>query len=141
MLKKTVTFEDYDGDEVTETFYFNLSKAELVELEVEFDGGLAKFLQRIIDDGNVANMIEQFKRIVLLSYGVRSEDGKRFIKNDQVREEFTQTAAYSAVFMELATSDQAAAAFLMGVLPKDMAQETQKALDAEATPVETTPSV
>lgn len=147
MLKKQVTYEDYNGDQVTETLYFNLSKPELLDLEVEFDGGLARFMQKIIEAQDVKQLIAQFKKIVLLSYGQKSDDGKRFIKNDQLREEFEQSAAYSEVFMELATDDKAGIVFLTGVLPKDMADaalEEQKKLDAAAAAQkteDTTPSV
>lgn len=127
MLKRDITYETFDGEKITETFYFNMSKAELIELEVEFDEGLAKMLQNIIKTKNNKEIIRIFKRIILLSYGKKSEDGKRFIKSDEIREEFSQTQAYSDLFMELASDDKAAVTFLVGVLPKDMATEIEKA--------------
>jgi len=120
MLKRNITYKDFNDEEVTETFYFNLSKTELIELEVSYEGGLQGAIQRIIEAKDERALVMEFKRIVLLSYGERSADGKRFIKNDQLREEFTQTAAYDALFMELATDEDAAAKFIQGILPADM---------------------
>lgn len=123
MLKREITYEDFDGNQVTDTFYFNLNRTELIELEVGYDGGLQAALLRIIESKDNKNLISEFKKIILQSYGVKSEDGKRFIKNDKVREEFTQTAAFDALFMELATKDDAAADFIKGVLPKGFVGE------------------
>lgn len=127
MLKHTITYEDFNGEMVTEDFYFNLSKPELIDLEVEIDGGFARMLQTIIKSENTKEIIKQFKRIILMAYGVKSEDGKRFIKSDNLREEFSQTNAYSEMFMRMATDDKAAAEFLQGVLPKDMQGEFKNA--------------
>jgi hypothetical protein len=123
MLKREITYEDFDGQTVTETFYFNLTKTEIVQLEVDYDGGLETTLRRIITTEDVKALMREFKKIVLLAYGVRSEDGKRFVKNDELREAFTQTAAYDALFIELATNDEAAAKFIQGIIPKDLAAE------------------
>lgn len=133
MLKRNITYKDFNGEEVTETFYFNLTRTELIELEVSYEGGLQAAIQRIIEENDPKKLIMEFKRIVLLAYGVRSEDGKRFMKSDQIREEFSQTAAYDELFMELATDDDAAADFVKGIIPSDLVQ-------AVAT-VETVPDV
>lgn len=122
MLKKTITYEDFNGEEVTEDFYFNLSPAELVELEVSAQDGFAETLKKIIAEENGKLIIEHFKKIILLSYGQKSEDGKRFIKSQELRDAFSQTNAYSALFVELATSANAAADFINGVVPAKMAQ-------------------
>lgn len=122
MLKKNVTYEDFNGDSVTETFYFNLSKAELLELEVGFQGGLAETIQKIVKTNDNKTLFDIFKKIVLMSYGVKSDDGRRFIKDDTLREEFMQTAAFDAIFMELATNDKAAADFINGIVPKDIGE-------------------
>lgn len=127
MLKRTIRYEDFDGNTVTEDFYFNLSKSELIELEVQYEKGLADTLQDIVKENDAKNLIAEFKKLVLLSYGVKSEDGKRFIKSDALREEFAQTPAYDALFMELATNDEAAANFIQGVVPKDMGAAIEKA--------------
>jgi hypothetical protein len=120
MLKKPITYTDFDDKEVTEDFYFNLTKTELMTLEAETPGGLAASLQRIGQTRDFNRIVAEFKRIVLAAYGERSEDGKRFVKTDQIREEFQQTAAWDALFFELATSAGAAEAFVKGVFPKDL---------------------
>lgn len=127
MLKRDITYEDFDGDSVTETFYFNLSKSEIIELEVAYQGGLQETLQRIIKTNDQKRLIEEFKRIILLSYGERSDDGRRFIKSDELREAFSQTAAYDSLFIELATNAESASVFIKGIIPKDFAKEVEKA--------------
>jgi hypothetical protein len=126
MFKRDVTYEDFDGEEVTETFYFNLSKRELIELEVEYKEGLQDALQRIIKANDNKTLIFEFQKIVLLAYGIKSDDGRRFIKTPTVKEEFSQTAAYDSLFMELATNAEAASAFINGIIPKDIAQAAEK---------------
>lgn len=121
MLKKEVTYENFDGEKVTEAFYFNVSEAELMEMQFEHEEGFDQFLTRIVKAENISKLIKEFKKLLLFSYGVKSEDGKRFIKSDKLREEFEQTAAYSKLFMELATNDKAAAEFINGVIPKSLA--------------------
>lgn len=138
MFKRDVTYEDFDGEKVTETFYFNLTKSELIELEVNYEGGLREALERIIKSKDNKLLVAEFKRIVLLSYGIKSDDGKRFIKNDKLREEFAQTAAYDSLFMELATNDGSAADFIKGVVPKDFAKAITT---AEASSAPTMPPV
>lgn len=125
MLKRDITYKDFDGNEVTETFYFNLSRTELVDLELSYDGGLEAAINRIIESKDVKALINEFKRIVLESYGVKSEDGKRFIKNDEVREAFSQTAAYDSLFFELATNADAAADFVKGIVPFELTELSQ----------------
>lgn len=126
MLKKTITYTDFNGDEVSEDFYFHLSKAELVELEVSREGGLQEALKRIIETEDGKEIIAEFKNIILSSCGQRSEDGKRFVKNQAVRDEFESTEAYSALFMELVTDADKAAEFVRGVIPQDLAEEAAK---------------
>jgi hypothetical protein len=125
MLKKVIKYEDFDGNEVEDTFYFHLSKAELIELEVSYKEGVVEALKKIVASDDGAEIIAQFKKIILLSYGQRSEDGKRFIKSDQLREEFSQTAAYSQFFMDLATDAGAAAAFINGIVPASLARDLE----------------
>jgi hypothetical protein len=127
MLKRTIQYEDFNGNNIIEDFYFNLSKSELIELEVEYDGGLGQALQRIVANNDLKNLIAEMKKIVLLSYGKKSEDGKRFIKTEELRAEFAQTPAYDTLFMELATNDNAASAFIQGIIPKDMGDAVLKA--------------
>lgn len=120
MLKKTVTYPDYNGVERTEDFYFNFTKAEILEMEMGTTGGLAEMIDKIVKTKDGAAIIRLFKDLVLKAYGVKSADGRRFIKNDEVRDDFAQTEAYSIIFMELATNADAAAKFVNGVVPVDM---------------------
>jgi len=126
MLIRPITYENFDGETVTENFHFNLSKSEIIELQVSYKEGLEAALARIVRTEDKKQLVEEFKRIILLSYGERSEDGKRFIKNDELREAFSQTAAYDSLFIELATDDTAAAEFIKGIIPKDFAKEVEK---------------
>jgi hypothetical protein len=118
MLKKTITYTDYDGNERTEDFYFNLTKAEVAEMELSTDGGLKKLLEKIIATQDAKKVIEIFKDLILRAYGEKSPDGKRFIKNQEVRDSFAQTEAYSELFMELATNPEASIAFVNGIIPQ-----------------------
>lgn len=127
MLKKDITYENFNGETLTETFYFNLTKPELVELEVEFKDGFSELLKNIVETQDAKILVREFKRIILLSYGVRSEDGKRFIKNDELREEFSQTGAYDALFMEFVMDADKGADFIKGILPKDLASAVEAA--------------
>lgn len=118
MIKKTITYNDYNGVERTEDFYFNLSEAEVMEMELGVTGGMAEMIQRIVQAQDGPTIMQTFKDVVLRSYGVKSPDGKRFIKNDTLREEFSQTEAYSQLFMKLAMDSKAAADFVNGIMPK-----------------------
>ena len=118
MLKKTITYVDYDGKERIEDFYFNLTKAEITEMELSEEGGLIKTIERVVAEEDGAKIIEIFKDLILKSYGEKSLDGKRFIKSDKLKEEFSQTEAYSELFMELATNEEKASEFVNGIIPK-----------------------
>lgn len=117
MLVKKIKYTDYNGVEKEEEFYFNLNKAELMELEIGTVGGFGENIKKIVDSKDNAAILNTFKKLVLAAYGVKSEDGKRFIKSDKLREEFQQTEAYSELFMELATNADAASAFFNGIVP------------------------
>lgn len=118
MIKKTITYVDYNDTERTEDFYFNLTEAELMEMEMSTTGGLAEMIQRIVAAQDTPAIIKIFKELVLKAYGQKSPDGRRFIKKDELREEFSQTEAYSKLFMELATNADAAAKFVNGIMPE-----------------------
>ena len=120
MLKKTIEYTDYNDVKRKEDFYFNLTKAEIMEMELSTTGGLAEMIQKIIDTQDTPQIIKMFKDLVLKAYGEKSADGKRFIKNDDIRDGFAQTEAYSELFMELATDANAAASFVNGIVPKDL---------------------
>ena len=122
MLKKTITYTDYNGTERTEDHYFNLSKAELAEMEMGTAGGLAEMLNRIVAAQDAPAIMKVFKDLILKAYGIKSADGKRFIKSEEISTEFIQTEAYSVLFMELITDADAIAAFINGIVPADMAQ-------------------
>lgn len=126
MLKKTITYTDYNGTERTEDFYFNLSKAELAEMELEIPGGMTEMLKRITAAQDTPSLVKIFKDLILRSYGVKSDDGKRFIKSQQLRDEFSQTEAYSELFMALSTDANAASEFINGIVPADVAKESAK---------------
>lgn len=127
MLKKTITYTDYNGVSRTEDFYFNLSKAEVMEMEMSTAGGLAEMINRIVATQDAPAIIKIFKDLVLKAYGEKSLDGKRFMKVDADGKPlsigFAQTEAYSNLFMELATDADAAAKFVNGIVPADMAQQ------------------
>lgn len=123
MLKKTMTYTDFNGNTRTEDFYFNLTKAELLEMETSKDGGLTNFLQKIVNEQSVPKIMDYFKTFILMSYGQKSDDGRRFIKNAELREEFSQTEAYSDLYVKLATDADEAAKFVNSVIPQDMAKE------------------
>lgn len=123
MLKKSITYIDYNGNERTEDFYFNLNKAEIMEMELSVKGGLAESINSIVQAQDTPAIIEVFKKLVLDSYGVKSPDGKGFKKTKELREEFEWCPAYSVLFMELATNAEAAAEFVNGIVPADMAKK------------------
>lgn len=138
MLKKVITYEDpFTEETVTETLYFNLTTAELVELEVGKSGGLGEHLKRIVDSGDGAKIMAEFKNLMLMAYGVRSEDGKRFLKNDRIREEFQGTEAYSVVFTELVTNAEIAAKFINAIMPKNLNNEIEKIKAAQQPQLDT----
>lgn len=116
MIAKTITYTDYNGTERTETFLFNLNKAELMEMELSTSGGMAEMIQDIVKSKDSATIVKIFKNMILKSYGVKSEDGRRFIKSEELSNDFSMTEAYSKLFMELATDSDAAAAFVNGII-------------------------
>lgn len=120
MLKKTFTFTDYNGNERKEDHYFNLNKAEIMEMEMSISGGLAEMITRIVAAQDHPAIIKIFKELILKAYGIKSADGRRFEKSAKISEEFAQTEAYSMLFMELATNADAAAAFVNGIVPADL---------------------
>ena len=120
MLKKTITYVDYNGMERTEDFYFNLSKAEVAEMELSVQGGFSKMLEEIVASKDNVQIVNLFKQMVLKSYGEKSPDGRRFIKSEEIAQAFAQTEAYSEIFMELALDEKKAADFVNGILPANL---------------------
>ena len=123
MLKKIITYTDYNGVERTEPFYFNLSKAELMEMELGVTGGMTEMLDKIIAAKDAPSLMKTFKEMIMKSYGIKSDDGKRLIKSEELSIAFTQTEAYSVLFMELITDDKAAADFVNGIIPNEIQAE------------------
>lgn len=129
MLKKTITYTDYEGNQRTEDFYFNLSKAEVTELEMSTDGGMKKMLEKIVAEQDVKKIVAIFKEIILKSYGEKSADGRRFIKSQELSTAFSQTEAYSNLFMEIGFDAKKAADFINGIMPADIVEQAQGPAD------------
>ena len=129
MLKKTITYTDYNGETRSEDFYFNLTKAEIMEMEMSVNGGMSEFMKKVASTQDAPTLIKLFKDLILRAYGEKSLDGKRFIKEDEngrkLADDFKQTEAYSELFMELAFDDVKAAEFVNGIIPADMAKQLE----------------
>lgn len=121
MLKKTITYTDYNGVERTEDFWFNLTKAEVLEMEMSTVGGLSEMMTRIVAAKDIPSIVRVFKELIMSAYGEKSPDGKRFIKSKELSDAFAQTEAYSKLFMELSTDDEEGSKFINGIVPSDMA--------------------
>lgn len=129
MIKKTIAYTDYEGNERKETFYFNLTKTELLELEVSEAGGFTKMIERIQEARDAKTVLEVLKEIVHKSYGVKSPDGKKFVKSDELSTGFEQTEAYDQLMMDMIEHPEKAAAFFNGLLPKDLEQQVDKYIE------------
>ena len=133
MLKINKTYTDYNGVERTEDFYFNLSKAELLEMEMGTSGGLTQMVNKIVAAQEAPAIIKVFKDLVFKAYGEKSPDGKHFVKSNELSVAFSQTEAYSMIFMELATDSDAAAKFVNGIIPADLEKQASAPALASAT--------
>ena len=120
MVVEKIKYTDFNGIEREEEFMFNLTEAEITEMELTTDGGLSDSIKKIIAAQDTPQIIKVFKMLLLKSYGEKSADGRRFVKSDKLSEEFAQTNAYSQLFMKLATDDKAAVAFINGIMPDSM---------------------
>lgn len=116
MLKKIINYTDYDGNEREESFYFNLTESEIIEMEFSTTGGLTQMIEKIVETRDSTRIMSIFKEIILKSYGEKSADGRRFIKSKEISEEFSQTPAYNKLFMELVTDAQKASDFVNGLV-------------------------
>lgn len=123
MLKKVITYTDYDGNERTESFYFNLNEAELIEMELSAEGGLTQMIQKIVESKDGTRIIKVFKDLIFKAYGEKSPDGKKFVKSEELSKNFSYTEAYNKLFMELATDEKAAADFVNGIIPAKSSSE------------------
>ena len=126
MLKKLINYTDYNGKERSENFYFYLNKAELMEMELGTVGGMQNLIQLIIDKQDIPEIVKAFKMIILKSYGEKSADGVRFIKSEELSNAFSQTEAYSNLYMELISDAKAAAAFINGIVPADLVRAKEE---------------
>lgn len=137
MVKKTITYTDYNGVERTEDFYFNLTKAELMEMQLSMEGGMRAYIQRIMAAKSQLALVNLFKQILLLSYGKKSDDGRLFLKNDTIRAEFEAHPVYSQIYMELSLNEEKAAEFINSLIPADMRNQNpamEMAATANAVP-------
>lgn len=123
MIKKVISYLDYDGNQRKDTLMFDISESELLKLELKTPGGTRNKLQRIIDENDTAKIVEYFDDFIKLSYGRKSDDGKRFVKNEEILNEFLQSPAYNALFMELISDADKAASFINGIIPKELAEK------------------
>lgn len=134
MIKKTITYADFNGVERSEDFYFNLTKAELAEMELSVDGGYSEMATKIANEKSAPKLVSLFKELILKSYGEKSADGRRFMKVDEkgnpLSIAFSQTEAYSQLFMELSQDADAASKFFIGVIPADLAKQVSAQLPA-----------
>lgn len=127
MLVKTIEYTDYNGVDRKEDFNFNLSEAELTEMEMGMEGGYSNIVKKMVDAKDVASLIKLFKDLLLKSYGEKTPDGKRFVKSTELSIAFSQTEAYSKLFMELATDEKAASDFINGLIPKSLSKRIEEA--------------
>jgi hypothetical protein len=123
MIKKTIKYTDFNGNERTEDFYFNLNKAEIMKMEMSITGGLAEMIQRIVQAQDTPAIIKIFEDLIQQSYGVKTPDGRGFVKRKEDLDSFIATEAYSELFMELATNAEAASEFVNGIVPANMAKQ------------------
>lgn len=135
MLKKTIEFVDYNGVTRKEDHYFNFNEAEITEMELSTVGGLSEMINSIIKAQDGPSIMKLFKDIILGAYGVKSPDGREFIKSDELSRKFSQTEAYSKLFMELVTDAEAAADFVNGIVPKNAAKAAKEAAVSAIAPV------
>lgn len=128
MFKKTIEYVDYNGVTRKEDFYFNLTEAELLEMHLVQEGGMEAYINRIMQTQDMRSLIKVFKDLISSSYGIKSLDGKRFIKSEELFTEFAQTEAYSKLYVELATDDIAASEFINGIVPANRRVDTSSIL-------------
>ena len=126
MYVKKIKYTNYNGEERERRFYFNLSKAEVLNMELGTNGGYENYINRIVETRDQHELIRMFKELIKMSYGVKSDDGEMFIKNDKVFSEFEQSEAYSEFYMELVTNTESAIEFINGIMPQALMAEVEK---------------
>ena len=135
MYKITETYTDYDDNQRTEDFYFNYSEAEIADLQFSVPGGLAGMIDKIIKTNDMPKLVELFRELIQKAYGEKSNDGRRFMKSPELTKEFTETVAYSQIYMRLATDSKAAQEFINKVVPKSMKDKMQQANQQNVVPM------
>lgn len=126
MYKKTIKYEDYNGEEREEDFYFNLTVAEATRLEVNTEGGLDNMISKITRAKDNAEIIRVFEDLVAYSYGEKSPDGRYFSKSPEITAKFKSSPAYDEFFVSLFADPQAASNFVKGIVPSKMAEKFSK---------------
>lgn len=126
MIKWPITFETYNGETITEDFYFNLNKAELIQMQFDVNGSYTQFIERISNEHDVKSLADEFKKIILMSYGKKSDDGRVFRKSKELRSDFEQSEAFAVLYMDLLGNADVASKFITGILPKDMQQAVEQ---------------
>ena len=139
-LRKPITYEDLNGNEQTEIFWFNISRREIIKLNAEHKGGFTQWMQNLIEAEDEKTVHEEFEKILIMSFGIRGDDGKTFDKSDKVKEWFKKHLAYEALYDELTTDANAISEFILGVIPKQAQAETRKAISEATPPAEETVS-
>lgn len=125
MLKRTIQYQDWNDTQRTEDFFFNLTETECLDLQLTTAGGLAETIQKIINSNEVAQMIGVFKELLLASYGEKSDDGRHFVKSPEIRASFQNTVVFNKLYLELATDDKAAVAFIEGIMPANLLEQAK----------------
>lgn len=141
MLKKKIKYTDFNGNVREEEFYFNLNKAELMEMELTVKGGFGETIKSIINAGDTPTIVNYFKQIILKSYGEKTVDGKSFMKTPEITKAFECSNAYSVLFMELSTNEEEAAKFINGVIPSDLADQVKEQQAKQEKPAPATDNV
>ncbi len=118
MIKWPITYTDYNDETVTEDFYFNLNRAEVLDMDISANGAYVAYLQGIVDKRDGKQLAEVFKHLILASYGEKSADGRRFVKSKELSDAFSQTEAYVELYMQLATDPESCRKFVQGIMPK-----------------------
>ena len=128
MIKWPITYTNYNGETVTEDYYFNLNKAELIQMQFDANGAYSSYINRIVDERDFKTLGQEFRKIILGAYGKKSDDGRQFRKSDEMRDEFEQSEAYATLYFELLRDTDQMTKFIQGVLPADLREAGQNAL-------------
>jgi AAA15 family ATPase/GTPase len=139
MLKRSITYTDFDDEEVTEEFYFNLSKTEIIAMETKKKGGFSAWIQEMVKIEDTPVLMKEFETFILMTYGEKSPDGKRFVKTDEIQNQFKYSAAYDVLFWELFTDEEKMADFVAGVMPKEAQEKAREEIAKQKATTEISP--